>query len=199
MVVAVTIDIPDDVADLIAKAVDRPADLQGACTDFASFAFEQMHDWIDGSARYRSLTDQYLEWVERLYDDVLPKGLAPTTTRLYNALNMPYGQANYIARALAEKALKDWRKEAFEILKKDMLQTWPVFDAFLKKNEGDRTAILRTTKLAGLELIRVSDEIWAKDRSFVPPTSKGGIGDQRAFDLEAKSFETVAKQIGVLK
>jgi hypothetical protein len=199
MTVKITLTIDDKVADAIAAAFDRDdrekVDREKVAQSFAQIALFQFHDWIVGARRYRSLTEQYTAWVEELYEALLPPTEGPSVHRLYNSFNMPHGQATYIARILSEKLLKKWRQQALIDLKADIDRAWPAADKFVKKNEGERPVVLHTSKLAALELQRLSDEIWRTDKTFVAPTSKGSLGDQRTLEVPAASLQMLREKL----
>lgn len=191
----ITLTLDDKTADAIASAFDRTADREAACTEFAELALRHFHGWIAGTRRHRSLTEQHTAWVEDIYDTLLPATEAPTVSRLYNSFNMSHGQASYIARTLSDKTLKKWRQQAIVDLKGDIDLAWPTAEKHIKKGEGDRAVILRTSKLAALELQRFSDEVWRKDKSFVAPMSKGSHGDQRTLEMPAASLQALREKV----
>jgi len=74
-------------------------------------------DWISAAKRYNSLTEQYTDWMEQFYAHLLPEQEAPTAERMFNSFNLPYGQAQYIARVLNNRAQAHWRAHAVDLLK----------------------------------------------------------------------------------
>jgi hypothetical protein len=188
MPVKITLTVKDDVGNAIAAAFDRVADRDTACQLFAELSVRHFHEWITGARRYRSLTEQHTAWVEDLYATMLPPTEGPSVDRLYNSFNMPYGQAAYIARTLADKLLTKWRKQALLDLREDINIAWPTAEKHIKKNELDRVVIVRTSKLAARELQRLCDGIWRKDKSFVSPVPKGSLGEQRTLEIQANSL-----------
>ncbi len=188
MPVKITLTLEDKVGDAIAAAFDRVADRDAACQLFAELSVRHFHEWITGARRYRSLTEQHAAWIEDLYATMLPPTEGPSVDRLYNSFNMPYGQAAYIARTLADKLLAKWRKQALLDLRDDINIAWPTAEKHIKKNELDRVVIVRTSKLAARELQRLCGEIWRKDKSFVSPVPKGSLGEQRTLEIQADSL-----------
>ena len=73
--------------------------------------------WLSGEKRYNSLTEQYTDWIEQIYKNLLPQTEAPSVDRLFNSFNVPYGQAQYIARVLTNRTLASWRAQAREELR----------------------------------------------------------------------------------
>jgi hypothetical protein len=133
MPVKITLMLEDDVGDAIAAAFDRVADRDAACQLFAELSVRHFHEWITGARRYRSLTEQHAAWIEDLYATMLPPTEGPSVDRLYNSFNMPYGQAAYIARTLADKLLAKWRKQALLDLRDDINIAWPTAEKHIKK------------------------------------------------------------------
>jgi hypothetical protein len=189
MPVEIKLSIDDEQADAIAAAFDRQADRGEACRLFASLALDHFYAWISGTRRYRSLTEQQAAWIEDIYERLLPPTEGPSVNRLYNSFNLSHGQAVYVSRVLADKALKQWRKQALKDLAADIEMIWPTANGHISKNEKNR--VVRTSKLSALELQRLSDEAWRADKSFISPAAKGGIGDQRVFEIAADSVRII--------
>jgi hypothetical protein len=198
MPIKLALTLDDKTADAIAAAFDSD-DRDDACKTFATIAIRHFHEWIAGTRRYRSLTEQYTAWVEDFYDQLLPTTEAPSASRLYNSFNMPHGQATYIARILSDKVLKKWRQQAVVDLKADIERAWQTGEKLVKKGDNDRLVVVRTSKLGALELQRFSDEIWRQDKTYVAPTPKGSHGDQRTFEVPAASLQLLREKVRASK
>lgn len=196
MTLEITISVDDGTAKAVAQAFDRQAGQEEACRLFAEIAIRHFCEWLSGSRRFNSLSEQYSAWVEDFYEKILPATEAPNVHRLYNSFNMPHGQATYVARILSEKSLKRWRTQALTDLVADVQIAWDTAKDHLAKNEKNRVVLLRTSKLSGLELQRICDEIWRADKNFIPPTSKTGLGDQRVYEIAAESVKVIRATLG---
>jgi len=130
-------------------------------------------DWLSGEKRYTSMTQQYADWVEAIYVELLPGDERPSTERLYNYFNMPYGQAQYVARVLNNKSLAVWRRQAHDQLKEMMAKRLAEVEHWLADGGSDphTTVELVMDKLAYLELKAACERIFQQDPDgFIPPT-----------------------------
>jgi hypothetical protein len=134
------------------------AERDRALKQFCQVAVKMQTEWIAGRARYRSLTDLNLQIVQELYETILPDE-QPTPHALFNNFNLPYGQAAYLARVLAEKDIQKWRTAA---LKELALSVSDLMDE--KKDVNDKVAKdtfarLEISVAAARELKNVCDDI----------------------------------------
>jgi len=96
---------------MIVEVLNGQGHEQETCTKFAQLAVQQAIDWITGRRRYGSLTEQHADWIEDLFDSFFPNE-APRAQRLYNNFNLPYGQAQYLARVLNDRSQPRFRARA---------------------------------------------------------------------------------------
>ncbi len=59
-------------------------------------------DLLAGKKRYLSLSHQYIEWIQQIYETLLP-GEEFTYRRIYDKFNFPPGAAAYISRVLRDR------------------------------------------------------------------------------------------------
>ncbi|MBV8717245.1 MAG: hypothetical protein JOZ65_19465 [Chloroflexi bacterium] len=195
MSVTISLTLDDDLVSAITAAFD--GDPAVTCTRFTQIAVEELAAWLSNRSRYRSLTDLYSIWVERLSENLLPDQV-PDVDLLYGAFNLPYGQAQYIARLIANKSQTVWRAQALERLKRDLATPCEQsLEAVRKgKTEATRAIGFRTTRLAALELQRICNTLWRTDSDFQFPSAKGAMGDQRSFEMPAASLSKVCNALG---
>lgn len=77
-------------------------DIQEVATNVARLMCNELIDLLAGERRYMSLSHQYAEWLEQLYEALLPEQ-EYTYERLYNEFNFPPGTAQYLARVLRDR------------------------------------------------------------------------------------------------
>ena len=145
---------------------------------FAQLAVESWIDWLSGETRYTSLTQQYADWIETIYVNLLPEDEPPSVDRLYNDFNIPFGQAQYITRVLNNKTLTHWRQKAIQQLKSAMENKLPEVDEWLANGESLLKAEITLDKLSYLELKSICDRLFRLNMGdFIPPNyqSKGGL------------------------
>lgn len=186
----VTIQIPDQaVADIgfMMDASDEEA-AAGACERFAALAFRLFYDWITGAKRYRSLTEQYIEWVANIYTELLPPEESPNVFRLYNKFNIPHGQATYICRVLNERALAHWRERAVAELRIALEEKREKAQGFVDKAEPERMMVVKVSNLASLELRNITNTLFSVDHSILPPTVSSSYGEIRSVSVPAQTL-----------
>jgi hypothetical protein len=182
----ITIDLAGEDIDAIVAAFGHLEDPQAAPAALAEIAVHHFASWISGARRHRSLSEQYTDWIGSLYERLLPDE-APSVYRLYNAFNLPYGQAQYIARVLREKSLRRWRELAVKELKAALAQHKREAAEFEKNSEPDQMIAVRISRLANTELARLCDELSRNDRGYLPPRDVRGYGDTRVIEIPART------------
>jgi hypothetical protein len=115
-------------------------DVQKIAESLIPLTISSWIDWLSGAKRYNSLTEQYLDWIEEIYSNILSLDEAPSTDRLFSSFNIPYGQAQYIARVLNNKQLTLWRKKAVENLKSLFDKRKKEIFEWIQAGDGDRSA-----------------------------------------------------------
>ncbi len=195
----ITVSLDDAVVDALASAFDGERDK--LASEFAQYAVDGFTAWFQGDDRFRSLTEQYVTWVEALCERLgLPD--APSFDLLYGTFNLPYGQAQYISRVIADRTQSTWRPRAEGRLKDDLRPALAAALEATKSTTGGkwdaRKAIpFKTTRLAAIELRRACDRVWRGHNEFEYPTPKGGMGDQRSFEMPAASLILLCQFLGV--
>jgi hypothetical protein len=189
-VVQITIEVNDaDLADLARAFDDGNAEDLG--TKFATLAMREHLEWITGQSRFRSLTEEHLRRIERIYEAMLPDSEAPSFNRLYNSFNLPHGQAMYLARALSDKSQRKWRDRAIADLLADLKRIEPQVQQRQAADDGAKGLNVRTSKIGARELSALCDNEFKTNRAFVGMTPKGGVGEQRVVELPADSIAII--------
>lgn len=168
----ISMDIPSETRAQLSRSFGPFATQEeevAATARFAQMALGILCDWITGSKRYRTVTEQYIDWVEQVYAELLPTEEAPSIERIYNSLNMPYGQANYIARVLAAKTLVHWRTVATAELRTALEDKRKDAEAYIKEGSQGQAILIEVTQIAVHELLRVCNERRRRDRSYMIP------------------------------
>jgi len=136
--------------------------------EFATLATTAWIDWLSGHVRYTSLTEQYTDWIEDIYARILPEFEAPSTERLYNSFNIPYGQAQYIQRILNNKTLTKWRARANDELRTVMQCRLYEAQGWVRVGRGDDSIEIIVSRLAYLELKSAWERLFQQDPDHVP-------------------------------
>jgi len=151
---------------------------------FSKIAFMEFYNWVSGAKRYRSITEQYIDWVEQLYTQILPQDEAPSITRIYNSLNIPYGQATYIARVLSAKTLVHWRDIAKRELRAKLYINKELVAQYMKEGSPNQVLHIQISKIASIELDRICSERYRKDNKFLLPQIASSSGDYRFVQIQ---------------
>lgn len=144
-----------------------------------NLALSNFTDWLSGGKRYRSLTEQYIDWIESIYSSFLPESEPPTLDRIYNSFNLPYGQASYIARVISSKTLVRWRKIATEELRTVLQQNAEKAQTYINQGDQGQKISIELSQLAYIELLRICSTLKRKDHSYLMPQSAATSGDFR--------------------
>ena len=189
----------DEQVEHVKRALHRSRfdDPESAANALAQLAMAAWLDWLSGEQRYTSLTQQYADWVEAIYLNLLLEEEAPSIDRLYNNFNIPYGQAQYITRMLNNKTMTFWRQRAIERLRAMMEEKLPQVEDNLAANDSWVPAELVVDKLAYLELRTVCDRLFElAPGELLPPDykTKGGL---YLVSIPAGSFKAILAELSV--
>ncbi|MGD9116606.1 MAG: hypothetical protein PVJ61_05455 [Dehalococcoidia bacterium] len=185
-----TIEVDGASMDKIAKAFNA----SGAKKDkilkkYAEVAVAQFTAWITGEKRYRSLTGQYIDWIETIYEEMLTAGKdRPLVAHIFNAFNVPYGQAAYICRVLNEKELTTWRIMGRQDLKKALDDQKDPAEECVNLGTPEVPLDFTISDIAEIELRRLSDQLKLSNEKFILPGKRGGYGQFRIVRVAAKSI-----------
>ena len=112
---SISVPLSDEVKAILSSVFPDLEDQVEAASMVARLAFDSWIAWLAGKRTYSSITDQQIEWVEQLYEQLLPDE-EPSSDRLYNNFNIPPGTADYIARQLARRDIRKWKLRAYDEL-----------------------------------------------------------------------------------
>lgn len=107
----------------IIKRVFGDQNIKDTAAELAQLAIEEWLDWIDGSRRYSSDTDQSIDRIISIYGEIMPD-VEPEISFLYNRFNIPYGRSKYIVQAIINRQLHSLNLRANERLLKTLEAEW---------------------------------------------------------------------------
>jgi hypothetical protein len=178
--VPIRLKVPEAVRDALEQAFGpftNEKEVGEAIGKFNQLAFNAISAWLTGTKRYRSLTEQYIDWVEQIYLEFLPKDEMPSAERIYNSMNMPYGQAAYIARVLENKTLVQWRQFAEQELLAALKDTDKDARDYVKKKVPQMDIQICISKLAVQELYRICSYRRRSNKNYLMPKKGAPAGD----------------------
>lgn len=169
--------------------------LSDAVSVLVELAVNSWIDWLSGDARYTSLTEQYTEWIEQIYTYILSEDEPPSVDRLYNSLNIPFGQAQYITRVLSNKTLTHWRSKAIEQLKSVMDNKINEVDEWIENDEPYLRAEIVIDKLSYLELKSICDRLFRLHASEMMPPNYNSRGGLYQVQIPAVTFRLIYDEL----
>jgi hypothetical protein len=178
--------------DIAAALGAEDAKKTAICENFALHAVLEWHAWLKGSRRYLSLTEQQIERVALLYEDLLP-GERPSGPDISHRFNIPDGAAAYISRVLSGRKFTQWRQQGLVELKKAIQAKARDAAARVKANEGDKLTGLRLTKIAVRELERCLDESLKRNGALALPRRGATSGEQVELSVEWATIAALAE------
>jgi hypothetical protein len=113
---AITINIAGDRVATLRRAFSDLGDIQNVAQQVGELATNEFIDLLAGRKRYISLSHQYIEWLQQLYEVILPNE-EYTYRRLLDKFNFPPGTAAYVARVLRQRQTTKLHEKAKEGLR----------------------------------------------------------------------------------
>jgi hypothetical protein len=173
---SITITLDKKRVVVLRRAFPESADLNQVATTIAGLITNEFIDLLAGEKRYISLSHQYIEWIQQLYEAVLPDE-EYTYRRLYDRFNFPPGAAAYIARVLRQRQSTTLHARAIAGLKTKFKKEMDAY-AKIPPKEQSPTRKLRSLRLTAREydlLLMVDDQLMGKsiDIGYPQVTSRG--------------------------
>jgi hypothetical protein len=162
-------------------------DEEGTVTEFALLAFENLYDWLSGSQRYNTLTQQYIEWLAAIYTRLLPADEAPAYSRLYNRFNIPYGRSGYIIRVLNERELPHLRRTALREVEAALEEVREKAEEAVDEKRPDQPLKVEVSSLGSRELRNVANMLYRRDTGTLLPRQVGSYGDINTIMVPAQT------------
>lgn len=196
--VQVTLDLPKQVVDDILFMLQPELgemDHEKILTAFALLGLEHFYDWMSGRKRCRTLTEQYIIWLEDVYTRLLPPAEVPAYSRLYNRFNIPYGQAGYIIRVLNERELPHLRIRAVEELKRALEKARQTAEQAVGKARPEQPIAVNLSSLASRELCNLANSLYRRFPETLLPQRETGYGDVRTVMVPAKTLIEMLREL----
>jgi hypothetical protein len=192
----ITIDLSDDdhiaFLESLESALGWPHSKR---KELAQLAVGAWLSWLSGEKRYNSLTEQYVDWFEQIYEHLLPETEAPSTERLFNSFNVPYGQAQYIARVLNNRDTARWRDYAREELKAQLRGQKEEIDKCIAKGDELAPIEIVLSKTAARVLRTITNDLLRESRREEDMPHVSGSGDFVAVTMTAGTCKKVCKEL----
>src|SRR5262249_23340256 len=155
--------------------------------NLARLALDSWIDLFSGRKRYRSLTEQYLDWLDQIYSSVL-KDEEPGERRLFSQFHFPYGQTQYLSRILRRQRLRALRRTALESLKRKLEPRLDEAKKWTKEGRGDERMVFTISKGARAELDGILSTLSeANVAGIAPIKTEGNIGSHVSVSIAASN------------
>jgi hypothetical protein len=190
----VSLKIEATVVERLTKAlgIANSKDNATICQKIVELAFKEWDQWLSGSRRFLSLTEQTIERVADIYDTLLPNE-RPTPSELGHRMSIPYGQAVYACRVLGDRKFSRWREEGLRELKGEIKRRQPEAQQLLKSKANETQPVALSLSLwAYRELTRCFDELRRKDSSIEPPVRHYSEAGWLKISVTALTFKALA-------
>jgi hypothetical protein len=148
-----------------------------------------LQSWIgifSGKTKYRSLNELYLDWLERVFNEIDPEA-KPSQRYLFQRLNFSHGQAAYFTRVLLDKQNSRWREKAKVELRDVLVARKAEVDQIIKAGQSYVQKLdFDLSKAARLELNLLLETLHdAGEKKISPPQLVGTYGDRGTVSLVA--------------
>jgi len=170
-------------------------DIQQVANTIAQLITNELIDLLAGEKRYLSLSHQYIEWVQRIYEELLPNE-EYTYERLYNKFNFPPGTAAYMARVLRARQNTTLRIRALKELKEKLSRESQIYKALKPDQQiNQSTRNIKITARAYDLLGMAVDRLIAKGTPIEPPTTTSRSKEYVAFSYSVQYIERILVEI----
>ena len=157
-----------------------------------------LDSWLQtfaGHNRYRSLTEQYLDWLKQIYTTLL-RDEEPSERRLFTQLNFPFGQAQYLARILRDQRLGAWRRKALESLKLALESRLEEAKKWIKEARGEERMLLTISKGARVELDSMLGTLSEANTAGISPMKhEGSMGTRVSISIVASNLPYLVTEV----
>lgn len=162
--------------------------------DLTKIAELAVASWVDifgGRKRFRSLTEQHLDWLSSIYTAVLPNE-EPSELRLFGRLNFPYGQGSYLARVLREQRGAIWRRKSLQALKDALSAKTQEAKEWVKAGRGSERMNFLLSKGSKTELSTIVGSLALQgNNSLSPIRIEGSMGGYSYASIAAADLEPI--------
>jgi hypothetical protein len=166
-----------------AESKALPADMAQQISEVA------LQSWIgifSGKTRYRSLNELYLDWLERIFNEI-DRDAKPSQRYLFQRLNFSHGQAAYLTRVLLDKQNSRWREKAKIELRDVLAGRKDEIDKIIAAGQGYAQKLdFDLSKAARLEMNLLLETLHdAGEKRISPPQLVGTYSDRGTVSLVA--------------
>jgi hypothetical protein len=160
---SINVTIDAERAAILKRAFPEKKDLDDVAKRIAQMVTNEFIDLLGGRKRYISLSHQYIEWLEDLYETVLPEE-EYTYRRLLDKFNFPPGTAAYVSRVLRQRQNTTLHERARAGLKKKLAKQLDEYEKYASDKDKAVSEKLRSVELTVREydlLQSVMDQLFS--------------------------------------
>ncbi len=161
----------------------------------AQLAFQAWSDCFCGRKKYRSLTEQHLEWLTQVYRTILVDE-EPSERRLFLNFHFSYGQAQYLSRVVRQQGIPTWRVKALKALETALKKRADEADTWIGEGRGVDRMIFILPKSCRIELEAVYGTLLDGGTAGLSPyRTEGSMGTYVSLAICADDLKPVLKQV----
>lgn len=173
-------------------------DQERVLKSFVNLGYQHFYEWLSSNKRYRTLTEQYIEWLEDIYTHLLPEEEPPSYSRMYNRFNIPYGQSGYMIRVLNERELPHIRRRALEELKESLENVVPGAKKAIQQKRPEQPFRISLSLQASRELRNITNLLYRINDETLLPERSSSYGDIKTEMVPAQTVLDVLEVIDKL-
>ena len=192
--IRVSADMVEDILSMMEPDIGE-VDTSKLVAEFALMSFQHFYEWLSGRKRHRTLTEQYIEWMEQIYTRLLPEEEVPSYSRLYNKFNIPYGQAGYIIRVLNERELPHLRASARLELETALHRVQSDAETAIRGGKPDQLLSVKLSSLSNRELRNIANTLHRRDDSTLLPKERSTYGGIKTVMVPALTVGKVLAEL----
>jgi hypothetical protein len=158
-------------------------------------AAQEWLSWISGRARPGSMSDLEMERIISMFTQISP-GEEISASTLFNRLNLPYGRSQYLARAIAERQIRELNAGAASELASALSTKLAEYNGLPKeKRQVQKEHRFDVSQRAGRLLSIVTAEMAPDTRPRSYERVQNPMAGRYSFKLNPQDLEPVLKQV----
>lgn len=154
---------------VLERAFPGKPDYQEVAKKISVFITNEFIDLLAGKKRYLSLSHQYIEWIQSVYEILLPD--EEYTYQVFSdRFNFPPGTASYMARVLRSRQNSTLHNKAIKNLKIKLEKEKEIFDGLPQDKKVNQTNRLLKLALREVDILQMLiDDLYRKDQPVDQP------------------------------
>lgn len=180
------------------RAFPEREDLQEIANTVACLMTNEFVDLLAGHKRYLSLSHQYIEWMQQLYEALLPEE-EYKYERFYDNFNFPPGTAAYMARVLRSRQNSVLHSRATEQLKRKLGKERDIYEALKDPQPAQNMRSIRL-KSREFDILNMAvDKLLDKELAVEQPDVTSRSKEHVVVSLHIENVRAILGELGSLE